>query len=82
MKVAQRILKNKNEALAASTKSALNTWATKAHKDASSISDKTAKSIASALSDIALSIEEKDEKGALDDIKKFSALIKKLDIEG
>ena len=79
MKLAEKIL---HEKLSPNAQTALNIWATKAAKDASALGEKTAKDVALALTSIAQSIEEKDEKGALEDIKKLSAKIKKLDIEG
>jgi len=79
VKLAEKIL---HEKLSPNTRTALSVWGTKAAKDAASLGEKTAKDIALALTSIAQSIEEKDEKGALEDIKKLNAKIKKLDIEG
>lgn len=77
MKLAKKIL----EAVSDKFISDLKSWATVADREANKIADKDAKKVAKLLVSIAFSIEEKDEKGALADIKKLTEEVKKLNIE-
>ena len=84
MKLAERILTSKkviDEKVQNSFFDDINTWATKSKK-VMKFENKNAKQVVDMLLSIALSLDEVDEKGALDDIKKLADKIKKLDIEG